>query len=54
MNFDTKYTKYLQIINFIKIKQALGTILGTPSKGHLTEPLNSLGYTLETLNIVAD
>jgi len=47
MNFDIKYATYLQIFNFIKIKQVLGIILGTLDWGHLIEPLNSLGYTLE-------
>jgi len=28
MNFDIKYATYLQIFDFIKIEQGLGTILG--------------------------
>ena len=31
MNFDIKYTKYLQIFNFIKIKQVLNTFMGAQS-----------------------
>ena len=33
MNFDIKNIKNLQIINFIKIKQALGTFLDTQNWG---------------------
>ena len=54
MNFDIKYATYLQIFNFIKIKQVLGIILGTLDWGHLTKPLNNHGYTLEILNISTD
>ena len=54
MNFDIKYATYLQIFNFIKIKQGLGTILGTLDWRHLTEPLNSPGYTLGILIKPAD
>ena len=54
MNFDIKNIKNLQIINFIKIKQVLGIILGTLDWGHLTEPLNSPGYALGILIKLAD
>ena len=37
MNFDIKYLTYLQIFNFIKIKQGQGTILGTQSWGNNTK-----------------
>ena len=40
MNFDIKYTKYLQIFNFIKIKQVLGTILGTQNQRSVAKTLN--------------
>jgi len=33
MNFDIKYTTYLQIFNFIKIKQALEALWGTQNWG---------------------
>ena len=40
MNFDIKYATYLQIFNFIKIKQVLGTFLGAQNYGSLAEPLD--------------
>ena len=43
MNFDIKYATYLQIFNFIKIKQGLGTILGIQSWGSNTKLQTKLG-----------
>ena len=43
MNFDIKYTTYLQIFNFIKIKQVWGTILGAQSQGSKVKPQATLG-----------
>ena len=40
MNFDIKYTKYLQIFNFTKIKQVLGTSLGAQSWDNIAKALN--------------
>ena len=54
MNFDIKYTKNLKSMNFIKIKQVLGTILGVQSWGHLTRPLNRSGYTMGIPNMPTD
>ena len=54
MNFDIKYVTYLQIFNFIKIKQVLMIFLGTQSYGSLTEPLNQPGCKLEITSKVAD
>ena len=50
MNFDIKYTKYLQIFNFIKIKQVLGIFLGAQSWDSIAKALNRPRCKLETLN----
>jgi len=50
MNFDIKYTKYLQIFNFIKIKQVLVTFLGAQSWDSIAKALNRPRCKLETLN----
>ena len=39
MNFDIKYTKYLKIFNFIKIKQVLGIYSGYTELGTLNKDL---------------
>ena len=39
MNFDIKYATYLQIFNFIKIKQVLGIFLGAQE---LEEPSRTI------------
>ena len=54
MNFDIKYTTYLQIFNFIKIKQVLGTILGAQSQGSKVKATCHLGCTLGTANKPTD
>ena len=54
MNFDIKYATYLQIFNFIKIKQGLGIFLGTQNWGRITETLNQPGCKLEMLSIPTD
>ena len=54
MNFDIKYATYLQIFNFIKIKQDLDIFLGAQSWGHLTRPLNRSGYTMGIPNTPTD
>ena len=54
MNFDTKYTKYLQIFNFIKIKQVLGTILGAQSWGSKAKATYNSGCKLGVSNRQAD
>jgi len=43
MNFDIKYIKYLQIFNFTKIKQVLGTTLGALGWGSKAKEFRSLG-----------
>ena len=54
MNFDIKYTKNLKSMNFIKIKQILGTILGAQSQGSIAKAFNQPGYKLEMVNKLAD
>ena len=54
MNFDIKYTKNLKSMNFIKIKQVLGTILGAQSQGSIAKAFNQPGYKLEMVNKLAD
>jgi len=54
MNFDIKYTTYLQIFNFIKIKQVLDIFLGTQSWRSITKAFNQSGCKLETSNRTAD
>ena len=54
MNFDIKYTKYLQIFNFIKIKQVLGTILGAQSWGSKAKATYNSGCKLGVSNRQAD
>jgi len=54
MNFDIKYTKNLKSMNFIKIKQVLGTILGAQSWGIITETLNQPGCKLGMLSRPTD
>jgi len=46
MNFDIKYATYLQIFNFIKIKQVLGTILGAQNQGSIAKALSQSKYKL--------
>ena len=50
MNFDIKYATYLQIFDFIKIEQVLGTILGTQSCGSKAKSISNPWCTLGTLN----
>ena len=54
MNFDIKYTKNLKSMNFIKIKQVLGTILGAQSQGSRVKVTGHLGYTLGAANKPTD
>jgi len=54
MNFDIKYTKYLQIFNFIKIKQVLSIILGIQSWEYLAKIQDQAGCNLGTLSPSAD
>ena len=54
MNFDIKYTKHLQIFNFIKIEQAMGVFLGTQSWGSIAKAFDQPGYKLEMFNKLAD
>jgi len=46
MNFDIKYATYLQIFNFIKIKQVLGTVLGAQNQGSIAKALSQPRYKL--------
>ena len=46
MNFDIKYTKNLKSMNFIKIKQVLGTILGAQNQGSIAKALSQPRYKL--------
>ena len=54
MNFDIKYATYLQIFNFIKIKQGLGAFLDTQSWGSTIKTLNNSGCKLGIVNMLAD
>ena len=54
MNFDIKYATYLQIFNFIKIKQVLDIFLGTQSWGSKAKKRDLLGYTLGIANKPTD
>jgi len=54
MNFDIKYATYLQTFDFIKIKQVLGTILGTQSWGSKARATDHFGYTLGIANESTD
>ena len=54
MNFDIKYTRNLQIFNFIKIKQVMGVFLGTQSQKSIAKVLNRPRCKLGTLNHLAD
>ena len=46
MNFDIKYATYLQISNFIKIKQGLGIFLGAQNQGSIAKALSQPRYKL--------
>ena len=54
MNFDIKYATYLQIFNFIKIKQDLDVFLGTQRQRSIAKALSQTGYKLGILNLSAD
>jgi len=54
MNFDIKYATYLQIFNFIKIKQVLGVFLGTQNWRSIAKILNWLGCILGMTNKSTD
>ena len=54
MNFDIKYTTYLQIFNFIKIKQGLEMLRGAQNRMSIAKTLDNPGCTLGTLEKRSD
>ena len=54
MNFDIKYATYLQIFNFIKIKQSMDIVPGTQSGEAKERDLNRHGYKSEMVSKQAD
>jgi len=54
MNFDMKYTRNLRRMNFIKIKQGLGIILGAQNLGSKAKATYDPGCKLGAFNKRAD